>query len=150
MMRMVLAVALVFGVLVPQAHADWEYTKWGMTPEQVVRASKGSVRIVPVADRYKNDDGWEIAVQGPFNTGGLRVDLGFTFDIKSGGLRCVLGNVLGDQAAGLKALLVKQLGPPKESGDFLGAETLAWETPDRVGLVIGRKPVAAVMEYCSP
>ena len=30
------------------AHADWQYTKWGMSPEEVVAASKGMVsRVTP-------------------------------------------------------------------------------------------------------
>ncbi|MCF8475757.1 MAG: hypothetical protein K9G60_01910 [Pseudolabrys sp.] len=26
------------------AHADWHYTKWGMTPAQIIKASKGEAR----------------------------------------------------------------------------------------------------------
>src|SRR5687767_3036595 len=30
--------------LVPPVSADWEFTKWGMSPEQVIQASKGQAR----------------------------------------------------------------------------------------------------------
>lgn len=33
----------VFFAMTNYAWADWNYTRWGMTPDQVVKASKGSV-----------------------------------------------------------------------------------------------------------
>jgi len=36
------------------ARADWQYTRWGMTPEQVVAASHGNALLVPKT--RKNDD----------------------------------------------------------------------------------------------
>jgi hypothetical protein len=32
---------------VPTAHADWQFTRWGMTPSEVVEAGKGTVTTVP-------------------------------------------------------------------------------------------------------
>jgi hypothetical protein len=43
-MRAVIAVALLWATPV---HADWQYTKWGMTPEQVIEASGGRVSKIP-------------------------------------------------------------------------------------------------------
>jgi hypothetical protein len=101
-MRAMLAAIAIFVVLAPHARADWEYTKWGMTPEQVAGASKGAVKVVPAADRYKNeDDHWEIAAQGSHSDGPLSLNIGFTFDTKAGGLKCVLYNAAGQEAARL-------------------------------------------------
>jgi hypothetical protein len=43
-MRAVIAVALLWAT---PAHANWQYTKWGMTPEQVIEASGGTVSKTP-------------------------------------------------------------------------------------------------------
>jgi hypothetical protein len=42
MIRLVLLVALL--VAAPEARADWEYTRWGMTPEQALTASNGQLK----------------------------------------------------------------------------------------------------------
>src|SRR5260370_10938211 len=105
-MRAILAATVIFAALAPQARADWEYTKWGMTPEQVAGASKGAVTVVPAANRYKNeDDHWEIAAQGTHSDGPLRLDVGVTFDTEAGGFKCVLYNASGQEATLLTAPL---------------------------------------------
>jgi hypothetical protein len=38
----------------PPAQADWQYTKWGMTPAEVIRASNG--KATANADQGKNTD----------------------------------------------------------------------------------------------
>jgi hypothetical protein len=44
---------MVFSLLlaaISAAHADWQYTRWGMTPEEVLTASNGQLkRCDPVA-----------------------------------------------------------------------------------------------------
>jgi hypothetical protein len=51
-MRSILAAMPIAVMLAPCARADWEYTQWGMTPEQVASASGGAVKTSPAADRY--------------------------------------------------------------------------------------------------
>ena len=38
-----MACALGLGTLAAGARADWEYTRWGMTPDQVVAAAKNAL-----------------------------------------------------------------------------------------------------------
>lgn len=40
----IISTVYAFGVA-EIAHADWQYTKWGMTPEQVITASKGAASM---------------------------------------------------------------------------------------------------------
>jgi hypothetical protein len=148
-MRAILAAIVIVAASAPHARANWEYTKWGMTPEQVVGASKGAVKIVPAADRYKDDE-HEIAAQGSHNDGPLHLDVGFMFDNKGGGLTCVLYNATGEDAAVLKAILIKRYGPPTKEGSFLSSQTLEWKTPDEIGFVMGQTPVADVVTHCAP
>jgi hypothetical protein len=136
---------------VPVAHAEWEYTKWGMTPAQVTAASKGEASITPEPDRYKNtEDHWEIAVQGHHAFGSLKLDTAFTFDTRTGGLQCVFYNATGDDAAQLKVAMIKRYGPPAKQSSMDGAQMLNWTTPDPIELTMGQRPVAAVVTHCAP
>ncbi|WP_207485925.1 hypothetical protein [Arenibaculum pallidiluteum] len=45
MLRIAFAAALAV-LASGAAHADWQYTRWGMTPTDVLKASKGATRIV--------------------------------------------------------------------------------------------------------
>lgn len=36
------------------AYADWQWTRWGMTPEQVIRASRGSAQITSEQEKTSN------------------------------------------------------------------------------------------------
>ena len=51
-MRLLAAFAFAAAVLAAApAHAHWENTRWGMTPEQVVAASGGQARLLPERSR---------------------------------------------------------------------------------------------------
>lgn len=150
-MRLLLAAIVFVSVLVPHARADWGYTKWGMTPEQVAGASKGAVKVVPVAGRYRNEeDHWEIAAQGTFRAATLTLDVGFTFDLKTGGLKCVLYNATGQDVEALKDMMIKDHGPPAKESNYGSARSLSWTTPDQIGLVIAQKAGTAVVTHCAP
>jgi len=45
MIRIVVAAALAV-LASGAAHAEWQYTRWGMSPDDVLKASKGAARIV--------------------------------------------------------------------------------------------------------
>ena len=50
MRRISIMIACLVGLACGSAKADWEYAKWGMTSEQIARASAGSVLVLPVAE----------------------------------------------------------------------------------------------------
>ena len=47
MHRIFAAIAVVAGLVPAAARADWQYTKWGMEPEEAVTASNGTMKILP-------------------------------------------------------------------------------------------------------
>jgi hypothetical protein len=143
----------LFGALLSSqpARADWEYTKWGMTPEQVASASKGAVSVVAPAARNRDEaDHSEIGAQGAYASDQFQRDVEFTFDTRSGGLKCVTYNALGDDAIKLKAALISHYGAPSRESEFLGSHSSVWTKPDSIEYTLGQKPVAAVVMHCAP
>ena len=65
--------ALMFIILAATceaARAEWAYTHWGMTPEQVATQSSGDVKVLPEAERTKSyDDHWESLPKALSKTG---------------------------------------------------------------------------------
>ena len=141
----VLALTITAATFSMPALADWEYTHWGMTPEQVADASSGMVKVLPKAERTRINDG-EIAAQGQFASGGRTMDVGFQFNA-AGGLECVLYNALGDDVAPLKAELIRKYGAVEQYASD-GWYSLTWKKPERIELTVGEKPLAAVVTHC--
>jgi hypothetical protein len=147
----VIAAVAVLAWWAPPAKADWAYTHWGMTPDQVAAASAGAANVLPAAQRTRNDDDhWEIAAKGTYADGPLRLPVGFMFDTQRGGLICVLLNAIGPDAEALRQVLGTRYGKPTKDSHFLSAQTVTWHTPDNVELTIGQRPVAAVVTHCLP
>ncbi len=112
------------------AKADWRFTHWGMTPEQVVAASSGTVQLLPSGERTRNDDDhWEISAKGRVSDGGSTTDVGFMFDTKGRGLTCVLYNARGGEAEKLGAKLTSELGKPKKDENDGPMRDMIWAAP---------------------
>lgn len=60
------------------AKADWEYTKWGMTPQQVVSASKNLAK--EGTDLRPDSDGNVTKLIAPFQSGKFSFEAQFGFD----------------------------------------------------------------------
>ena len=145
-----IAAGLVVAALATPASAHWEYTRWGMTAEQVVAASGGKARPVPAARRHRDEaGGYEITVEGT-EPGSPRLAFGFQFDLPGGGLRCVIANATGGDADRLRSQLVQRLGPPADGSSFGPTRTLQWTTPDTVELSVNAVPKAAVVNHGAP
>jgi hypothetical protein len=118
-------------LLAPAARADWQYTHWGMTPEQVVAASKGTAKLLPEKDRPQLPPRMT-AAEGEYQEGAVPLRVTFSFTIATNGLACVsYGVMTHDNDDAFKAALTKRYGPPKKTSGpaFLGMSTLAWKTP---------------------
>ena len=65
--------------------------------------------------------------------GALKLNLSFSFDLKTGGLTCIVFST-SDQSENelLKQFFTRQDGPPKSTQKLvdLGMETLAWQHND--------------------
>jgi hypothetical protein len=60
------------------AKADWEYTKWGMTPQQVVSAAKNRTR--KSSDLHPDSDGNVTKLVAPYQSGKFSFEAQFGFD----------------------------------------------------------------------
>lgn len=142
------AAALLLAASAVPAAAHWESTRWGMTEQQVLRATRGQVRLLPPGDRRPVPAArMEYRLVGEFRSGSLRLNVAFAFDGRNGGLVCV--SVQGEESQGpaLRARLERAFGAPQERGrdPVRGIETFGWSRPDEIDLQIAPgRPVTAL------
>jgi len=79
------------------AKADWEYTKWGMTPQQVISASKNLTR--ESSDLHPDSDGNITKLVAPYQSGRFSFEAQFGFDATDRLSSVTL--VLKDKSAGM-------------------------------------------------
>lgn len=145
------ALALAFAAFATPAAAHWEYTRWGMTQQQVIAASRGAVRALPARERRPVPAArMEYRASGEFRAGALRLTVAFAFDLRNGGLVCVSARGEAGQGEALRQRIERGFGPPAERGldPATGAESLVWTRPDEINLELtpGR-PV--ILLHCS-
>lgn len=144
-----LLILLGAGSAVP-AMADWEYTKWGMTPEQVAAASHGAVTVLPPNLRRRIEEAkMESGAEGTFTDGELRLHVAFGFDTGSAGLVAVGYNVLNPvQNDLLQDWLVRKYGSPQAKGGIpaIGLSTWDWAKPDEIQMNITKGTSAFVLQ----
>ncbi len=148
---LVAAVVVMAGLPASPAAAHWEYTRWGMTQQQVIAASRGAVRALPVGERRPVPSArMEYRASGQFRTAGLQMTVAFAFDGRNGGLVCVSARVEEGQADALRARLERQFGPAQERGQDpgTGARSYGWSRPDEIDLQVTRGQ-PAVLLHCA-
>lgn len=136
-----------------RARADWAYTKWCMTPEQIASASKGAVGVIAPGKREQLKElDQETAAQGSYSDGPIRMRVAFRFHTKTHGLVCV-GYGLLDKGQNelLKESLVKRFGNPQHTSGLpaVGMQTLTWDKPDEIELNLVSDQPALVFQ-CTP
>jgi hypothetical protein len=144
-----LAAAFLCLALAPRALANWEYTKWGMTPAQVVAASHGAVHLIPPERRLgPTGPDIETRAEGSFTDGKLRLNVSFGFAGHGGGL--VLVSYLVQDAAQntlLRNRLVHLYGAPAPSGDAdMGSGVWRHAGDDLIDLSISDESPAFVVQ----
>jgi hypothetical protein len=143
---------LAFAVcgIATSARANWAFTHWGMTPEEVVAASGGAAHVLPPNERTRYDElHWELSVKGHYREGPLAYQMGFMFDTETHRLKCILYNATGDDVRPLTENLIAKLGKPQKDSDFGSVRDMTWTHGDEVELAINQQPAAAVT-YCAP
>ena len=150
MIRYTMAACVIVLLMGKPVLADWEFTKWGMTPAQVIAGSSGVVKAMPNEDVKRDDsDYWEISLRGDIKVAGRTRPASFMFDTRTGGLRCVIYNALGSDAAVLKQELVSKYGPGKE--DIFGnMQSIDWIAPDEITLGYNETARSATVMHCRP
>ncbi len=105
------AAALI--VLVSPAVANWQFTTWGMTPDQVTGAAHGGTHLVDPSTR-DSIDGDRILLEAPYSAGAFNFAAGFAFDSANHLDRVHLVLQSGDAVA-LRAALLKKYGDPQHA-----------------------------------
>jgi hypothetical protein len=139
------------GLPAAPAAAHWEYTRWGMTQQQVIAASRGAVRALPAGERRPVPSArMEYRASGQFRTAGLQMTVAFAFDGRNGGLVCISARLEEGQADALRARIERQFGPPQERGQDprTGARSYGWSRPDEIDLQVTRGQ-PAVLLHCA-
>ena len=60
------------------ASAEWQYTEWGMTPQEVISASNGQVYLAE-SDPHREWEGVDIGAEGTYRSGDYTFDSVFFF-----------------------------------------------------------------------
>lgn len=129
------AVLMILFLLVTNpVYADWQYTKWGMTPEEVIKASRGGLQLV------QNSKERNVLVKGYHRTGDYSFVIEFTFSEKRELEKIFLRSTGNDGNADdeLKQSLIKIYGIPSQHESYgypLRIETMVWKS-DKYGMVI--------------
>src|SRR5262245_39013109 len=94
MLKAAFALALCLSFLSP-ARADWQWTKWGMSPEGLVAASGGKARLATEEETQKKSHGKQGGPQtklmlavGTHRAGDFQFEAFFLFDPPTRGLVC--------------------------------------------------------------
>ncbi len=97
-----------------EARADWYYTRWGMTPDEVVAASNGAARLgpPPQGKTYPKLTGRAL---GTFQGAGANFHVFFHFDADNKLAKVALERISGTECTELLAVLTRDLGKPIQS-----------------------------------
>ena len=116
------------------AAADWQYTQWGMTPDQVKAASADAA--VPNPDRKLDAGGFAAILTAPYQGAAIPFTAAFLFDT-FGKLKVVSLKPVGGIAC---PVIVQALGTnhgvPEGKTDLLEAKTLRWDDTDNDNLIV--------------
>ena len=124
---------IVAGMAAPAA-ADWRYTRWGMSPEQVVAASNGAVQLGP-PPQGKTYDNLTGRALGKHEADGATFLAFFHFDAANGLAKVALERSGGTACAALQGALVAQFGAPAKSTRNNFATIEEWRDTARGNLV---------------
>jgi len=113
-------VAVAVSFYASPAFADWQYTKWGMTPNQVAVTSAGAVAVGP-GDSGDRHPGATLDATGSYVSGEYRFKANFYFE--NGKLAEVRLQLLTDDPGNdnvkLRNSLQGQYGAPYENSGFI-------------------------------
>jgi hypothetical protein len=119
-----------------ETRADWQYTRWGMTPNEVVAASKGTVQLgkPPEGRTYLQDSVTGLA-KGTYQTDGASFAAYFHFDKSSALAKVALERTGGTACAALHGKLGERLGKPDKTIKLTYLLNDAWRDAKRGNLV---------------
>ena len=127
-------VAVVTMAAATPARANWQYTQWGMSPDQVKLASDGTAR--DNGDRKLDADGVKATLTAPYEGAALPFTAVFLFDARDR-LEYVTLNPIGQISCPvvLQALSANH-GTPTGTDDMVHASTRRWDDVENDNLVV--------------
>lgn len=140
-------VGLVLALSVRDASAGWQYTRWGMTPEQVISASRGTatwnVDEAPGPHVHQH-----ALVVGRHAVDGMPFTLRFLFGANDRLLRCVAVRLADNSKVNqFRSALLRIYGQPNSTEKIPGMEVLTWQKEDEITFT--KWPDASYVAYCS-
>jgi len=121
-----LSLCLCMVIAPMSAHADWQYATWGMSPEQVISASRGvAVRAETTAVARNGERRLLVA---PYATNNIPFAVHFWFAVGEPKLtRVSLGTQYDADCPNVRSLLVSIYGEPQVS-DLGPPSSLRWRS----------------------
>jgi hypothetical protein len=121
-------IAVLLIAQAPEAHADWQYTRWGMTPQQVIDASGGQAVKNDNVSGDSTDDAQGL-LRAYYIMGTYKFVAVFLFDRSSGVLTMVqlkLKNLETEAGYDLHAFLWGKYGAPLDQLDLSDIAATTW------------------------
>jgi hypothetical protein len=140
-------VVIMLGVVPGDALADWQYTHWGMSLDQVAVASKGQLKRCNSQCAGHSTDTAVAQLFGVYRAGDFGFNAFALFDKRSGKLVTIMLNLVDPQRADfLVGSLRAKYGEPHSLSRSTIMELYVWrDTKDQISLIsIGRGPTASV------
>lgn len=155
-MKMLLSIFLYLLLIVSPATADWQWTKWGMTAQQVIISSKGTAKAVPPEEISRNSvsDGQIVVmipkVRSNYSANGFQFSAYFMFDAKTELLKCVYLDSTDGRKNALEAELTRIYGAYDRIRAFppIGLKVLYWDRSDEISFDAS-KTSDGTIRYCS-
>jgi hypothetical protein len=114
------------------AHADWQYSKWGMTAEEVLAASKGALkRCDPTSCEKQTTAKSAALLVGPYRSGSLQFTAFAYFDNATRKLDMVILNLKSPEkdTGELIRAMMGRYGEPRSKDFSAISATYSWNTP---------------------
>jgi hypothetical protein len=136
------------------ASANWQYTQWGMSPEQVVAASRGSAHLEQdngaLLPYLSASDKALLLAKGQIQIDNFNFIVGFYFDVNRRTLNSVfltLPKCATSDAGRLKELLNAKYGDPRDRFYNLITKWVSPFAPDIISFTSGGNSNGCSIEY---
>ena len=149
LMLALVAIALAVILRPPSADGDWQYTRWGMTVDEVVAASAGVARAYP-KDPQKSYHGFDNLAAAPYEASGFSFTARFMFSPGEARLTGVDLDVANSTCADLEGALRSRYGVPESEQNTYVHSLFTWrDITDSNQVSLLRLGSRLAPDYCS-
>ena len=106
---------MLVGMINLPAQAEWEYTRWGMSVEEVVEASEGkTIPVHPDEEILLEDDTQQTLLKSQWSTENYSFDVFFNFDVNDSELSEIVFKSTGN-SEDLGLAMIEEFGLPSRA-----------------------------------